>query len=96
MTIEQNMLRGNRAKEVLENEVFQESFAQIEQEIFEKWKTSPARDEEGRQKLWLFQQMLNRVREVLTTTMESGKLASLELEHKRTLAERARDIWQGQ
>ena len=91
MTPEQAIYRANRAKEVIENEVYIEAFTAIDQELTEQWKSSPARDQEGREKLWLMQRLLAKLKVSLDSTMDSGKLAVAELTHKQTLAERAKD-----
>ena len=83
---------GNRAKEILDNEVFNQVFDDIEKELFEAWKTSPARDEVGRANLHNYQLMLNKLKAHLTTTFETGKLAELELRHQQNLMERAKDF----
>ena len=93
MTPEQAIYRANRAKEVLENETYIEAFALIEQELTEQWKSSPARDQEGREKLWLMQRLLAKLKVTLESTMDSGKLAVAELTHKQTLMEKAKDLW---
>lgn len=93
MTPEQAIYRANRAKEVLENETYIEAFALIEQELTEQWKSSPARDQDGREKLWLMQRLLAKLKVTLESTMDSGKLAVAELTHKQTLIERAKDLW---
>jgi hypothetical protein len=94
MTTEQRVYDGDRAREVLENEVFQQVFADLATEITEQWKKSPARDEEGRHELWLMQSLLSKLQTMLQTTLDTGKLARLDLEHKRTLAQKARN-WAG-
>lgn len=94
-TIEQRIYDGAKAREVLENDAFIGAFEQIEQEIVEQWKTAPLRDTAGREKLHQFLTMLNKVKTCLTATMETGKLAALDLEYKQTLLERAKGaIWQ--
>lgn len=93
MTPEERIYNGNRAKEVLENEAFQQAFADIEQEVIKQWTESPARDEAGREKLWQYLSMLKKVKSHLTTTLETGKLAELEMEHKRSLKDRMTDLW---
>ena len=87
-TIEERIYDANRAKEVLENEAFQAAFADIENEVIEQWKTSPARDEAGREKLWIYLSMLQKLKAHLETTLQTGKLAQLEVEHRQTLAQR--------
>ena len=93
MTPEQAIYRANRAKEVLKNETYIEAFALIEQELTEQWKSSPVRDAAGREKLWLMQWSLAKLKVTLESTMDSGKLAVAELTHKQTLMERAKDLW---
>jgi uncharacterized membrane protein YccC len=89
MTHEQEAVLGARAREVLENEAFTSAFEQIEKELIEQWKNSPARDQEGREKLWVYLSMLRKVKSTLEQTMQSGKLANLEIEHaKKKLTER--------
>ena len=91
MNLEQRLYNGDRAREILENEVFTQVFDDIETEILTQWKSSPARDLEGREKLWQLLSLLNKLKSTLTTTLDTGKLAKLELEHKRSLAQRLTD-----
>lgn len=92
MTPEQRTYNGDRAREVLDNEVYQQVFADLATEITEQWKKSPARDEAGRHELWLMQSLLSKLQAMLQTTLDTGKLARLELQHKQTLAEKARRL----
>lgn len=94
MTIERRIYNADRAKEVLENEAFQQVFADAKQEITEQWMKSPARDEAGREKLWLMLSLLNKLETMLQKSLDDGKLASKELEYKQTLLEKAR-AWAG-
>ncbi len=89
MTPEQEIHRANRAREVLENEVYIDAFAQIAQELRTAWETSPARDTEGREVLWLTLGQLNRLQASLAHTMASGKLKLQDLQHKQSLMKRA-------
>jgi len=92
MTIEQRIYQADRAKEVLENEAFQQVFADAKQEITEQWMKSPARDQEGREKLWLMLSLLNKIETMLQASLDSGKLAAVELEHRKTMLERAKGL----
>lgn len=92
--IEQRIYDGNRAKEILDNEVFIQVFADIEQELFDAWKQSPARDQEGRERIHQYQSMLQKVKTHLVSTMETGKLAQLDIQHSQSLLERTKD-WIG-
>ncbi|WP_423016881.1 hypothetical protein [Undibacterium sp. Di27W] len=90
-TYEQRVHAASRAREVLENEAYQQAFADIENEVTEKWKNSPARDAEGREKLWMYLAMLKKLKSQLDTTLETGKLAQLEVEHKQGLMYRLKN-----
>jgi hypothetical protein len=91
MELSERIYNGDRAREVLENEAYLAAFADTEQEILTQWKESPARDSEGREKLWMLLSLMHKLKANLQTTLETGKLAKLELEHKRSLANRVRD-----
>jgi hypothetical protein len=88
-TLEKRLYDGDRAKEVLENEAFIAAFEAIEKEVIDQWTNSPARDEAGREKLWAYLHLLKKVRTHLQSTLETGTLAKLELQHQQTLRDRA-------
>lgn len=90
-TLEQQVYDGEKAREVLENDVFKAVFADIDKELTEAWKKSPVRDEAGRQSIYLMQTMLYKVENVLIKTLETGKLAKAELQHKQNVADRLRE-----
>lgn len=85
---ERDIFRGERAARLLEDELLQEAFATIEQEYTNQWLASPARDHEGREKLYLMVKTLHRFRSELAAVVETGKLA----QHNLTLAQKARQI----
>lgn len=87
-TIEQRIYDANRAKEVLENEAFIAAFEDTEKEIIEQWTNSPARDAEGREKLHTYLMLLRKVKTHLTYSLDTGKLAKIELDHKNSLLDR--------
>lgn len=90
-SIEARIYDGDRAREIIENEVFQAVWADIEKEWTDAWMNSPARDEAGREKLYQYVMTLRKLKAQITTTLETGKLAMLDLQHKQTLADRAKD-----
>lgn len=93
MTLEERLYNGDRAREVLENEVFQAVWAQVEQDLIESWRNIPASPEHApkRERLHLSLTLLGKVKACIQESLETGKLAQIELQHKRNLAERARD-----
>ena len=82
MTPEEEAIRADRAKEILENPLVIEAFETIEREITQALMDSPARDTEGREKLYLMNQLLKRVKKHFESTVNTGYLA------KRTIADR--------
>lgn len=92
MELEQRIYNGDRAREVLENEAFTAALADIKQEITEQWKQSPARDTEGREKLWQLLKLADKLEATLRTSLETGKLAVLDLQHKQSLLDRAKAV----
>lgn len=93
MTLEERIYHGDQAKLVLENEAFSCAFDLIEKDYIEQWQELPSTESNAKQRdrLHLALTLLHKVRKTLEATMTDGKLAMLDLEHKRTLAERARD-----
>jgi predicted ArsR family transcriptional regulator len=89
-TLEQRIYDGNQAREVLDNEAFAAAFADIKQEINDQWAQSPARDHEGREKLYQLLKLTDKLEATLRTSLETGKLAKLELEHQQSLLDRAK------
>lgn len=92
-TLEQRIYDADQAKLILENPVFQQVLDDIEAEISESWKNSPARDPEGREKLWQLLKLAGKLRTNLNTRLESGKLARLDLDHQeKTLLQRGKEL----
>jgi hypothetical protein len=94
MKLNQRIYAADQAKLVLENEAFQQAFEDIKQELTEQWKTSPARDQDGREKLWLMIKLLDKLHLCLQSSLDSGKLAAKELEYQESMAKKAKS-WMG-
>ena len=78
--------RAARAKTLLENEFLQEAFHKLEDEYTAAWKTWPAADTAGRERLWQAVNVLGKVRDHLARVVADGRLAQRELSdlvHKR-------------
>jgi len=90
MTPEEESRRGDEAARLLQHPLLIEAFELIEQEYTEQWKNSPARDEDGRQSIWLALKNLHKVKGHLEYTMETGKVAKASL--LQQAAEAARNL----
>ena len=74
MNPEQEKQRTELAKNVLDNPVFQDSITKIKQELYGEFLNSPARDSEGREKIFLMGKMLDLLLVNIKSVMETGKL----------------------
>ena len=92
MEIEQRIYNGDRAREVLENEAFQWAFDELKKELTESWEKSPARDQEGREKLYQLLKLADKLKVNLTTSLETGKQARLDLDYQESLAQKAKRV----
>lgn len=91
MDHEQDVLRGRQAAELLEHPMLLEAFAALESEVMEQWKSSPARDEEGRERLWLMLRLSEKVKAHLTNLITTGRMAKIALKDldKKSLLQKA-------
>jgi hypothetical protein len=89
MTPEEELQRGETARRILDDPLFIEAVESIRAEITQQWNQSPARDTEGRERLYLSRKMLDKIELNLASVMDSGKLA------QHTLAERFKAATRG-
>lgn len=80
------MYDGDLARQILENDVFQAVMSDMETELVDKWKSSSSAAE--RESLHKYLKMLELFKTRIVSTLEQGKLARLEIEHKRSLLEK--------
>lgn len=76
--LDDEIRRGQQAREVLDHPLYQEAFNTLRAELVQQWERSPARDTEGREKLWLMLKSLERVGAHLESHMVTGQLAAQE------------------
>lgn len=76
---EHEILRGQDAEQLLAHPLLVEAFELIEEELSNQWQNSPARDQEGREKLWLTLRLLKRLQVQLRSVVETGQFAKLTL-----------------
>ncbi len=86
----QELDRGARAKEILENELYREAWTSVEQALIQKWRDCPVRDKEGQHELKLMLKLLDDAKAHLERVMASGKLAESRLQElKRRFTRKA-------
>tara|TARA_R100000995_G_scaffold48357_1_gene23152 strand:+ start:6460 stop:6720 length:261 start_codon:yes stop_codon:yes gene_type:complete len=74
--------RGARAQAILKDPLVVEALETLEQQYIDAWKTSPNRDEEGRERIYLLMKSLEVFKGHLISVVETGKLADRELSKK--------------
>ena len=79
MEKEKEIQKGNRAKQILEDEIFAKAVKRVSDELDLEWINSPVRDTEGREKIYMMKKMLNVLLVQLRSVMETGKLASKQI-----------------
>ena len=79
MDKEKEIQRGHRAKAILEDEIFAEAIQKVSAELDLEWINSPVRDTEGREKIYMMKKMLNVLLVQLQSVMETGKLATKQI-----------------
>ena len=67
--------RESRAKSLLSDELFNEAFNMLEQDIKDTWYRTSLGDTEAREQAWLSLRLLERLRLHLTSIIESGDMA---------------------
>jgi hypothetical protein len=83
MNIESDLDRAARAKAILDNPTFQESFDLVRQAIHDQWEATPIRDHDGAHELKLMLKLLGDVRANLERAIADGTMAAHELEFRR-------------
>lgn len=80
--VERQIAVGKRAQEWLDDDLIRSVFADIEEQQFRAWRNSPARDTEGREKIWQFLAMMGLIRNHLQAIADDGKTASVMMEQE--------------
>ena len=78
MTATEELKRAQLAKEVIDNEVYKESMAQLQTEILAKWQNEL--DHAQREWLWSMIRASKRLEKVLEQTMVTGQLRAKQIE----------------
>jgi hypothetical protein len=79
VSLEKEQQRGQRAKAIIEDEIFAEAIQKVSAELDLEWINSPVRDTEGREKIYMMKKMLNVLLVQLQSVMETGKLATKQI-----------------
>jgi hypothetical protein len=83
MSLEEEVRRGQRAESLLQEPILLEAFEEVEKVYHKEWENAPARDVEGRERLWLMLRLLKLVRGHLEEAAKTGHLAARQLTQLR-------------
>lgn len=75
--------RGERASEVLSNELYKESVEKVREGIIRSMAQSPLGDSETHNRLVIALQLLAQIEKQLTDVMTTGKMAAMSTSDKR-------------
>jgi hypothetical protein len=94
MSLELDAARGQQAKFLLENPIYQEAIESVRSAIIAAWSDAPLRDTEGHHELKLMLKLLKDLEANINRAVNDGKLAQIEIERQKTpLAEKVRKIF---
>jgi len=79
LDLNKQISRGQKAKELLEEPLLQDSLKAIRNKLDNEWKNSPLRDVEGREKIFFLVKAIDELEAMLISELETGKLASEQL-----------------
>lgn len=68
-------LRGDHAKRLLEDGLFQETFAKVESSIVTEWRATSGNDAMNRERLWLMLKLLEKLKGHISQVATTGDLA---------------------
>lgn len=81
LSSEERVLRGNRARRLLEDRAFKEAIADVEAEAIRDWKLFETPEE--REGAWALVHALGKVQERLRHVMADGEYAAKEMERAK-------------
>ena len=82
--LNQELSQANKAKQLFENPLLKESFDKLKKLYTESLFNTGATEIEAREKLWLAYNVVSKVEQNLFEILDTGKLASKQLEDFRT------------
>lgn len=93
MDLQEQVIYGQQAADILENPVWKDVWSQYEQQLISALKASPVSDVDALQKGMQALQIMGRVRQMIEQALTTGNLAAIEIREKTKL-QQARE-WLG-
>jgi hypothetical protein len=79
MSLENERSRGEMARQVIENPLFQEAFIAKKAKIMSDFEATKFRDQDVRDELWRKMQTLRDIEHYFTSILSTGKMANQEI-----------------
>lgn len=79
MSPQEEIIRGEKAKQLLADPLLSEAFSQCKKEVLEAWEKTPARDIEGREWLWKLYHASIKAENMLRGYIDTGKMADFNI-----------------
>lgn len=83
MSPEELAARGERARQFLNDSLFQEAMQTLERDVFEAWSTCAIRDKEGQHELLLMIQTARKFKAIFENIVATGELAKADIKAPR-------------
>lgn len=80
----QEVRRSDKAKQILENPIFKESIEELKKLYTSSLFNTGVKETDTREKLWMAYQIVGKVENHIKEILDTGKLASKQLEDFRT------------
>lgn len=82
MTPEEEIVRAERARQLMADPLLKETLETLKQGYIDAWARTPIKDSELRERIWGLYCSTIKFEEILQSTLDSGKLAAESLKFK--------------
>lgn len=92
MTEDERVIRANEAARIWDSRLMKEAREHIEQSLMKGFAATPLRDDEGLRRIRGLYEAHKAYESFFRQALEDGKLAKIEIEHKKSLRERLKIV----
>jgi len=92
LTEDERVIRANEAARIWDSRLMKEAREHIEQALMKGFAATPLRDDEGLRRIRGLYEAHKAYESFFRQALEDGKLAKIEIEHKKSLRERLKIV----
>lgn len=85
--------RGERAKRILESDLFNEALETIRGNLQKEWANSKSGDKEGREEAWRMLKVTNEFERFFINVVATGKMAGQEISRLQQIGQKVKSLW---